>query len=227
MSEWIDVTRPLAAGMIQWPGDPPFQLRRIQCLAGPGTVNLGEIQTCLHVGTHIDAPLHCLPDGGDIADVPLEALCGPAVVVDVTTPGPIAPADMGPARVSVGDRILLRTLNRHLWREPGFRPDYQPLSAEAAEWLARAGVRLVGIDYLSPDASADADLPVHQILLSAGVVLIEGLDLDPIRPGWYEMVALPLKIAGAEASPVRVILRPGGLVRHIRQPFGLTSSRPS
>ncbi|NLX21233.1 MAG: cyclase family protein [Phycisphaerae bacterium] len=208
MAEWIDVTRPLTHDLIGWPGDPPFELRRISHITGPNTCNLSEIRTSLHVGTHLDAPLHFIPDGLDVADLPLWRLCGPATVVVVEAQRDVQPDDLAKANVTPGDRVLLRTANESLWRERVFNEGFFAISGDAAQWLAQAHTPLVGIDYLSADGYRTVHKAAHYALLGAGIPIIEGLDLSAVAPGRYELVALPLRIPGGDGSPARVVLRP-------------------
>ncbi len=208
MSEWIDVSRTIRENMPQWPGDPPYQLQRVQHITGPGTANLSRLSTSLHIGTHIDAPLHYFPAGADVTSLPLEKLCGPARVIHLTAERDVEIQDLEPAGIGSGDRVLLRTANETLWQKPQFDENYYGLSGEAARWLADRGVVLVGIDYLSIDGFHAEAQPAHHALLGKGVVVIEALDLSGVSPGRYDMIALPLKLAGAEGSPARVILRP-------------------
>lgn len=211
MSEWVDVTRPLRAGMIHWPTDRGFQLRAVERLGGPGTCNLSEIHTSAHVGTHVDAPRHFFDEGVDVADLPLDKLCGPATVVDYTAEGHVAAAALAQAEIPRGDRILLRTTNTGLWEQPVFQKHFIALTEEAARWLVEHETPLVGIDYVSIEPYHCPDHRVHRMLLAAGMVVLEGLDLTAISAGRYELVALPLKIEGGDGAPARVIVRP---IRH-------------
>jgi arylformamidase len=215
-NEWIDCTRTLHNGMVQWPGDPPFLCERISTLAGPGSANVSAIQTCLHVGTHIDAPLHFVPDGTGAANIPLTTLCGQTVVLDVPVDRDIAAADL--SGVLEGERVLLRTANAPLWERGTFDERFHALTIEAARWLVDQKVRVVGVDYLSVDSFDASDGPVHRILLGAGIPIIEGVDLSGVEPGRYEMVALPLKVAQADGAPTRVILRPIPSSLEVHQP---------
>lgn len=204
---WIDVTRPLHNGMIQWPGDRPLVWQRLTEITGPGTCNISEIRTCLHVGTHIDAPVHFIPDGADIDQIPLERLCGPALVVEVRERRNVQADDLTEAQIEAGDGVLFKTANAELWSKPAFDEGFYAIAADAAEWLVRRGVRAVGVDYLSIDSFHSREKAAHYALLGAGIVVIEGLDLSAVEPGRYEMIALPLRIPGADGSPARVILR--------------------
>lgn len=207
-SEWIDLSRSLTNGMIHWPGDRPFRWERVADLTGPGTANISEITANVHVGTHIDAPLHFISGGQDVAELPLCKLCGPAVVVHLAEPRDVTIDDLEQADIEPGLRVLLRTANEALWDEPEFNQDYHGLSGEAAVWLVDHQVPLVGVDYLSVDRYHDPDKSAHYALLGNGVIIVEGLDLSQTHPGRYELVALPLRIPGSDGSPARVIARP-------------------
>jgi arylformamidase len=204
---WIDVSRPLAEGMIHWPGDLPYQLERVAEITEPGDCNLSELHTGVHAGTHIDAPLHFIADGEDVASLSLDLLCGSAIVVHAKEPRDVGVSDLEPVGIERGDRVLLRTVNEHLWQRPAFDESFVGISGEAASWLAARKVAAVGVDYLSIDRFHDSARPAHHRLLGAGIIVIEGVDLAGVNPGRYEMVALPLRMIGAEGSPARVILR--------------------
>ena len=208
MSQWIDVTQTLRPGMIHWPGDRGFQLQIVERWSGPGTCNLSEIHTNAHVGTHIDAPRHLVEDGLGVADLPLSILCGPASVVDCRADRHVTASNLQAANIPSGDRVLLRTTNGQLWEKPSFHAEFIAIVEDAACWLVEHGTPLVGIDYLSIEPHPAPGQPVHRALLEAGVVVIEGLKLDGVLPGRYELVALPLKIEGGDGSPARVIVRP-------------------
>jgi arylformamidase len=207
-SEWIDVTRTLTNGIIAWPSDPPFEYERISDITGPGTANLSRISTGVHIGTHIDAPLHFIPGGADIVEIPLSQLCGPALVVELPEPRDIALEDVHRLRLVAGDRVLFKTANSALWERGVFDENFFGLSGDAAMWLVEQSVSAVGVDYLSVDGYRSETKPAHYALLGNGVIIIESLDLSRVTAGRYEMIALPLKISGSEAAPARVILRP-------------------
>lgn len=208
MGEWIDITRTLKPGMIQWPGDLAFELHQVAAITGPNTSNLSEIHTNVHTGTHVDAPLHYIAGGMDVAALPLDRLCGPASVVDLPHKRDVTAADLRQASIPRGNRVLLRTSNERLWSKSTFDEHYFALTADAARLLVELEAALVGIDYLSIDRFDADGAPVHHILLDAGIIVVEGLDLGGVSPGRYELIALPMKMAGAEGSPVRAILRP-------------------
>jgi arylformamidase len=198
-----DVTRPVRAGMPVWPGDPPCRVGWAARLATDGA-NVAELCLSAHTGTHADGPYHVLEDGARIGDVPLGVFIGPAHVVDVAGVMEIGSEWMEMNLPGDCKRVLLRT---GAWDDPDVFPSTWPaLTEDAARLLVDRGVRLVGTDAPSPDAAEAHDLPVHRVLLGAGVAIVENLLLDGVAPGEYELVALPLRLAEADASPVRAIL---------------------
>ena len=156
-----------------------------------------------HTGTHVDAPAHFVAGGAGVDSLDLDVLIGPALVVDAACGkcaiGGCAGVARDPGR---NPRVLFRTRNSELWRAPHtvFDEDFVAIPADGASWLVEHGVRLVGVDYLSVAPFADS-APTHQILLAAGVIAVEGLNLSEIEPGEYQLCCLPLKIAGADGAP--------------------------
>lgn len=178
--------------MITYPGDPEVRLERVSSIADGDVANLSRLDLGVHSGTHVDAPLHFLDGGAAVETLPLDVLVGPCVVVD----------GLDPAAVPAGaERVLFKTPNSHLWERDEFSEDFVKLDGDAARALVERGVRLVGIDYLSI-----GDEEAHRILLRAGVVAVEGLDLREAEPGEYRLVCAPLKLKGAEGAPARVLL---------------------
>lgn len=200
MTEWIDITRVLVNGLAGWPGDPPLRLTPVGQIQSDGA-RVTEISMSAHIGTHLDAPAHCLAEGDDVASIALGRLCGPAVLIDAVGSDQVTPQDLQASGILGGDRVLLRVLKEHT------PTAWTPISVEAARWLFESGVAAVGVDSPSPEPPRAHDLPVHRVLLSAGIPILENLDLSRAEPGRYEMIALPLPIQGCEASPARVILR--------------------
>lgn len=207
MAEWIDISRTLQNGMICWPGDLGFHCRRVAEIDGPSGCQLSELHTSAHIGTHIDAPMHYVPGGLDVAELSLRTLCGPASVVDVQARRDVTAGDLDRAGIPLGDRVLLHTVNGALWEKSAFDKRFFAIGPDAAQWLVDHKVPLVGIDYLSVDAFHIKDAAVHRMLLGVGVAIAENLDLSHVEPGRYELVALPLKIAACEAGPARIIIR--------------------
>jgi arylformamidase len=157
----------------------------------------------VHTGTHVDAPLHFLPDGAGAETLPLDVLVGPAQVVDATSlTGPIDATSLESLDLPSGlERLLLKTPNSELWARDDFTRDFIRLTGDGARFLVERGVHLVGIDYLSV-----GDQEAHRELLGAGVVAVEGLDFRRVDPGAYTLVCLPLLVVGSDGAPARAIL---------------------
>jgi arylformamidase len=201
---WLDISQPLEPGMVVWPGDEAFQSQLSASMRDGDPYNLGSIRLSLHAGTHADAPRHFERDGADIGDCRLDVFIGPALVLDVSGARAVARAAFEPLS-DFPERILLKT---GTGVEAGWHEDFAYLHEDAAAELVRRGVRLVGVDTPSVDEAHSAAWPVHRRLAASGVVVLENLRLAGVAPGWYELVALPLRLRGLEASPVRAALRP-------------------
>jgi arylformamidase len=156
----------------------------------------------------VDAPVHFIDGASGVDSMPLEAMLGPAYVLDATSVvGHIDGPALDSLRIPDGvDRLILKTSNCALWSSPAFVGDFVGVTADAAASLVERGLRLVGIDYLSI-APPDDPTPTHVTLLRAGIVILEGLDLRPVPPGWYELLCLPIRLVGADGAPARVLLR--------------------
>jgi len=201
-----DVTVPLAPGMLVYPGDPPFQLEPVQRL-GEAPYNLSRMVLTTHSGTHVDAPAHFLPGGATIDQLPLEILLGKARVVELTSRERVERGHLAALDLRDDLRVLLKTRMSGQMLKARYQEDHLYLTVDAAHYLAQAGLKLVGFDYLSIDRFGSADFPAHHALLEAGVVVVEGLDLSEVEPGEYDMACLPLRVGGGDASPARVVLR--------------------
>lgn len=206
-SFWVDVTVPIHADMVVFEGDPPVEVRVALSRDRGDAANVSRLTLGSHTGTHVDAPLHFISGGAPVDALPLDVLIGPARVVACPT-GPIEPDTVAAANLVGEQRVLFKTSNSGLWAAGRFARDYQSMTLEAAGELMRAGVALVGIDYLSIESFQASGHPVHRRLLGAGIVVLEGLDLSAIAPGRYELVCLPLRIRGGDGAPARVLLRP-------------------
>jgi len=204
-----DISLPISPDLPVWPGDPPVALTRVERIADGAQANVTRLEMGAHTGTHVDAPDHFLDDGRMVDRLDLSVLTGPCRVLHLPDEVRLITADeLALAGLPEGtERLLLRTRNSHLWRrtEREFQADFTAISADGAEWLVARGVRLVGVDYLSV-APYDAPLDTHRILLRAGLVVLEGLDLSTVPGGSYTLYCLPLKLAGAEGAPARAIL---------------------
>jgi arylformamidase len=209
MSDWIDISTPLRNGMAHWPGDRPFELRRDSDMGKGGEYNLSSFSTSAHVGTHMDAPLHFLAGGTSMDDLPLGTVIGRARVVAIEDPERIRTRELEGYRIQAGERVLFKTANsRRAWGDEPFDKRFVAFTAEAAEHLARVRPVLVGVDYLSVGAFESDGAQTHRALLGAGIWVIEGLKLLHVDPGDYDLVCLPLRIAGVEGAPARAVLRP-------------------
>lgn len=202
-----DVTLAFGSGVPPWPGEPAPVIARLSDMARGDVCTVTRLDFVVHYGTHLDAPIHFIPGGGDVASLDLDTLMGPCQVVRVDD-GVDAIGREAFAIPPGCTRLLVRTRNSALWDNPAhaFARDFVAFTSEGAQWLVDSGVRLVGIDYLSVQRFADAEPTTHRILLGAGVIAVEGLDLRGIEPGAYELACLPLKLIGADGSPCRVVL---------------------
>jgi arylformamidase len=203
-----DITLTITPKMIVWPGDPPVSMKRTHSIDKGDSSNVTQITMSCHTGTHVDAPDHFLNNGKTVETLSLDLLIGRAYVlhlpdVNLITASVLMDADIPPRT----RRLLFKTHNSEYWSNGNkeFQQDFVGLSVDAAELLVDRNVRLVGVDYLSV-APYKNGKPVHTILLNAGVVVIEGLDLSKVSQGRYTLHCLPLKLGGAEGAPTRAIL---------------------
>jgi arylformamidase len=204
----IDVTVPIRDAMTVYRGNPLVRIRPVMTLATDGVL-VSELCLGSHTGTHVDAPSHFIKGGKGIDRVDPERFIGPAWVADLRrVKGGISAADLAKARIPRSSRrILLRTSNSRWWHPArAFRTDFVYLAADGADWLVERGVQLVGIDYLSIEGFGVAGAPTHKRLLSAGIPILEGLDLFNARPGRWQMAALPLRIKDGDAGLTRAVL---------------------
>lgn len=201
-----DISPPVHAGSAVFPSDTPYRQAWTATL-GPGCpVNVSALTLSPHVGAHADAPLHYDPEGTPAGLLDLEPYLGPCRVVHVLHGrGLVRWEDLAPYTQALPARVLVRTYRTH----PGdaWDPQLAAFDAPAVEALADLGVRLVGIDTASVDPAESKALPTHQVLRRRGLRVLENLVLDEVPPGDYELIALPLKLVTADASPVRAVLR--------------------
>ena len=202
-----DITIALAPGTPEWPGDTPFSCAWAWRMSRGDSVNVSAITSSPHVGTHADAPLHVHDAWPGADELPLDAFHGPAVVCSVPAERDLIElADLGAMPSEPVERLLLRT--RCSVAGGRFPQRWPALSPAAAESLVQNGLRLLGTDAPSVDPRTSTDLAVHHTLFRAGACNLENLDLHAIADGPWELTAYPLKIAGADAAPVRAVLRP-------------------
>jgi arylformamidase len=193
----IDISHSIDAGLAVWPGDPPVLVEPVSRVEAGDVASVSRLVLGTHTGTHVDPPAHFLPGGTTVDELPLDVLVGPAVVADLTG-GPIDAARLEALRLEAGTvRLLLKTGGASTGA----------LSQDGAAWLVARGVQLVGADTLSIEPPTD-DYPVHRLLLGAGVIIVEGLDLSAAAAGRYQLVCLPLRIAGGDGAPARAVLLP-------------------
>ena len=195
--EIFDVSVPIRTGMVTYPGDPEVRLERVGSIAHGSPANVSKLDFGVHSGTHADAPVHFIEGAAGVEQLPLDVLLGPCVVV--ATEG-LSLDDVAGAPEDA-KRVLFKTPNSELWAQNEFPAEFAHLDGNAAQLLVDRGVKLVGVDWLSV-----GDEEAHHILLEAGVVPIEGLDLRGVDPGDYFLVAAPLRIEGSDGAPARVLL---------------------
>ncbi len=201
-----DISHTLRPGMAAWPGDAGLRLDQKTSLTEGDVANVTVVSMSCHIGTHMDAPFHYLSGGKSIDRIELERFVGPARVVAIQAASTLVSAEeLEPFLTDRPPRLLIRC-NAPMELDR-FREDFVALSAPAAERLVSAGVQLVGIDSPSVDPFSATVLEAHLVLGRAGVVIIENLRLQGVPDGWYELIALPLKLAGGDGSPVRAVLR--------------------
>jgi arylformamidase len=207
-----DVSVPLSARTPTYPGDPGIEIKQWFALANGDPANVSLIHFGTHSGTHVDAPAHFLEGAPKVEFLPLDILIGEVRVVEVPHPVSVIDGNFIATNCQPGTkRILFKTRNSSFWNdnEAEFRSDYTHINATAARKLVSFGVRLVGIDYLSVEEFKSREFETHHVLLSNGVVIVEGLDLRAISAATYELICLPLKIRGGsgDGAPARAILR--------------------
>lgn len=208
-----DVSVALSSDTPTYPGDPHIEISQFFDLAKGDPANVSLLHFGAHSGTHVDAPVHFVAGGARVDSLPLDTLIGPAQVVEVPTELDTIDAEF--IRRSCGGgatRFLFKTRNSGFWDDnnrSAFRSDYTSLDAAAAGELVKLGVKLIGIDYLSIEKFGSDTFETHHTLLAQGVVIIEGLDLRKVSGGTYELICLPLRIAGGsgDGAPARVVLR--------------------
>jgi len=197
----IDLTRPIQAGMAVYPGNPAVTFENVQA-ASATTSALTKISLGSHTGTHLDAPSHIDPNGKGTGMYSLEQLCGPCEVIDVRTATRVILAADLPA--TTAPRVLIKTANSD-GNINEFIPDFVALADTAAQELLKRGVKVVGIDAWSIKKKGVRD-NVHKLLLDAGVAVIEGLWLNGVQPGAYQLYCLPLRV-DLDGTPVRAVLQ--------------------
>ena len=203
-----DISLPISESLVVWPGDPPVRITQPLHLDRGDEATVSHLDMGAHTGTHVDAPAHFVLGGSGVDALDLNVLVGPALVVHALEADALSAEVLAALPIPPGtERVLFRTRNSELWArgKHEFREDFVAITEDGARWLIERGTRLVGVDYLSV-APFDDVTPTHQALLRAGIVPLEGLNLSGLNPGVYQLVCLPLKVAGADGAPARAIL---------------------
>jgi arylformamidase len=199
-----DISQELSPQLPVWPGDTPFEQAKTWKMDEGSPVNVSALTMSTHSGAHADAPLHYSQDAPDIASVDLDPYLGPCLVIDARGVGRVIEvADL--PHLHSADRVLFRTFER--FPREKWEDETTAIAPETIEWLAVQGVRLVGIDGPSIDPQDSKTMDAHKAVLKHDIRVLEGLVLDDVPKGLYELIALPLPIVGGDASPVRAVLR--------------------
>ncbi len=203
-----DLSLGISPDLPVWPGDPAIKLERVKSMSQGANNNVSHLSCGVHVGTHVDAPLHFVDGGAGVEKLPLKVLTGRVYVVEMRRAETIDAAALEASDLPPRTRrVLFRTRNSDYWarKSPDFQKDFVAIEPSGAEWLVRKGVQLVGVDYLSV-APFGRSQETHTILLQAGIVVVEGLNLSDVRRGRYTLYCLPLKLIGSDGAPARAIL---------------------
>ena len=215
---WIDATATLAAGRTPvYEGDAPMVFTFLKDMRKGDGLTLSKYDLGAHSGTHIDAPMHFINDGAPINEVKLASLIGPArVIVIPDSVQAIDAAELNRHDWKSAERILFRTRSSSRgWMDSSqFHRDFAYITGDAAEQLAAGGIKLVGVDYISAEQFAAPAPLAHRALLGKGIPIVEGLDLRGAAAGDYDLIVLPMKVAGHEGAPARAILRSSSVVSH-------------
>ena len=202
-----DITLTIEPGMMVWPGNAPVTIDRVKSIARGGSSNVSLLHIGTHTATHVDAPGHFFTGAPGIDSISPEVLLGPARLFQLTDAHHIDRTLLEQLDWQGVERVLFGTRNSALLMGEAVDLDYAFVSEDASRYLVELDIKLVGIDYLSIEEYQKEGRPAHHILLGAGVVIVEGLDLTGVPPGDYELICLPLKIKDADGAPARVFLR--------------------
>ncbi|MER2261115.1 MAG: arylformamidase [Psychrobacillus sp.] len=202
---WIDITQPLTNEIATWPGDLPFNFKVAHTKEQTGSVNIGQITASVHTGTHADAPFHFNSSADTIDQLDVNNYIGNAKVIDVTGMDLIGREELETFNLEGVKRLLLKT--KKVTNVQQFPNSIPLLRRNIGEFLQEKGIFLLGLDIPSVDDITSKELPIHHTLYQHGVSIVENLYLQDVSAGEYEMIALPLKIIGADGSPVRAVLR--------------------
>jgi arylformamidase len=209
---WIDITAPIDPKTVPiYPGDAPAKLEFLQHLDQGGKLTLSSYSMGAHTGTHVDAPMHFIKGGTTLDQIPLERFIGPVRIIDCSPDATaITAAELNKHEWKSAQRIFFRTRNsRNKWMtDPTFHKDFTYIAPDAAQLLADANVKLVGIDYISAEQFGAPEPKTHRILLGKNIPIIEGLDLRDVKAGDYDLMLLPMRVVGHEAASARALIKP-------------------
>ena len=205
MSKWIDISQPLDEKTAGWPGDTPFSYEVNWSKEETGSVNVGKITMSIHTGTHIDAPFHFDDNGKKVIDLDLDLYIGRTKVVHIPANKSIGINELSDVTLKGITRLLIRT---DAWQDRSVFPETIPyIEPSLASYLAKLGIRLLGIDLPSVDPLDSKELAAHHELAYHKIHILEGVLLDKIPSGDYELIAAPLPLVEADGSPVRALLK--------------------
>jgi len=205
---WIDVSVPLHTGMVHLPTDPAVHIERLADMDKGAICNVSKMDMCAHAGTHMDGLNHFIKDGAPLDTVPFDAVIGPCRVIEIKDADSVKPAELTKHKLRKDERILLKTRNsRRRWWDEDFDTRFIHISKDAAQHMVDRDIRTIGVDYLSVGGYQRDGVECHQVLLGAGVWIIEGLDLTKVKPGKYDLICLPVKIRNSDGAPARALLR--------------------
>jgi arylformamidase len=210
-SGWIDISYPLSKDMIYWPEDPiPPSVESTSMQAEEDIITMSQMTINSHHGTHIDAARHFFPQGKTIDQMPVDAIMGPARVIEIKDTVSIKPEELENHNIQPGERILFKTVNSSYYQKGKFVEDFVYISTEGAHYLKDKKVAVVGLDYLGIGSFRDRDnlVEVHKTLVGNGIWVIEAINLSAVKAGRYEIICLPIKIKDGDAAQARAILRP-------------------
>jgi arylformamidase len=207
MRRIYDISTPVRSGGVVYPGNPEIDIKLQQAISRGAGANVSSLAFGSHTGTHVDAARHFFDNGQTVDQIPLDRLVGPAILLafpdDLMS---IGAADLEKHDIDAHTRVLLRTRNSRLLDRPEFVKDYTYLAPDGAQYLVDRGIELVGVDYYSIEQFHSGHHRTHLTLLERDVVIVEGLDLSEPERGEYQLVCLPLRLAGLDGAPARVIL---------------------
>ena len=204
-----DISLSISPDLPVWPGDPLIQLNQISKMDEGATCNVSHLSIGVHAGTHVDAPHHFLNNHLTVESLPLEILVGNCFVINIADEVDTISDDvLINSHIPPGvERLIIKTRNSKIWEKNSkvFHKDFVAINEKGAEYLVQIGIKLVGVDYLSVAPFGKGEL-THRVLLGAGVIALEGLDLHEVDAGYYYLYCLPLKLMHSDGAPARTIL---------------------